>query len=158
MKNYTGIFVKIVLYDNDWKYRKIWKTFRMSHSLSSASLKPRLLYYLFFRCELACFDQVGRTGLKPNSDFRWLGKSEGCATANQSLLAWRWRCPTVPAPDFRWKNRLLQHNFTTKLDTDLLLNNFCKVTLFFHYFANSIFMLAFKHQSNFGCSLLTLHS
>ena len=24
----------------------------------------------FFRCELACFDQVGITGLKPNSDFR----------------------------------------------------------------------------------------
>ena len=36
----------------------------------------------FFRCELACFDQVGRTGSKPNSDFRWLGKSEGCAIAN----------------------------------------------------------------------------
>ena len=25
MKNYTGIFVKIVLYDNDWKYKKYGK-------------------------------------------------------------------------------------------------------------------------------------
>ena len=36
-----------------------------------------------------------------------------------------------------------------------ILNNFCKDTIFVHFFANAIFMLAFKHQSNFGFSLLT---
>ena len=45
---------------------------------------------------------------------------------------------------FDEKNRILQQSWILIC----ILNNFCKDTIFSHYFANSIF----------GCSLLTLHS
>ena len=67
--------------------------------------------------------------------------------------------PSCSGPRFSMKktdfyNRILQQSWRLIC----ILKNFCKNTIFFHYFSNSIFMLALKHQSNFGCSLLTSHS